>query len=211
MRRPQNIDEYILDFEQPVLIRLEKVRAAIRAAAPDAAEIISYGMPAFYLHSNLVYFAGYARHIGFYPGAQAIIDFKKEIASYQWAKGSIQFPHDRPLPIALIKKITRSRVKANVEKMRAKQKRVCASGHVYYKSSDCPVCPVCEKNRLSGKGFIPGLSAPAKRALENKGISTLKQLSKYSEKQLLALHGIGPSALPIITRALKTTGLALKA
>ncbi len=94
--------------------------------------------------------------------------------------------------------------------MRAKQKRVCTRGHVYYKSSDYPTCPVCEKSRLSGKGLIPGLSAPAKRALENKGITTLKQLSRYSAKQLLALHGIGPSALPIINNALKTAGLALK-
>ena len=123
MKKPLNIDEYILDFPEHVIIRLQKVREAIHQAAPEAKEIISYSMPAFYLHSNLVYFAGYANHIGFYPGAQAIVDFQKEIAVYKWAKGSIQFPHDHPLPIALIKKITKSRAIACLKKFRAKQKK----------------------------------------------------------------------------------------
>ena len=123
MKKPLNIDEYILDFPEPVMLRLQRVREAVQQSAPEAVEVISYSMPAFYLHSNLVYFAGYANHIGFYPGAQAIVDFQKEIAVYKSAKGSIQFPHDQPLPIALIKKITKSRAIACFKKFRAKQKR----------------------------------------------------------------------------------------
>lgn len=88
--------------------------------------------------------------------------------------------------------------------------RVCAQGHRYYKSSDCPTCPVCEAARQPTAAFTLALSAPARRALENAGIKTLKQLAKYSEKEILALHGIGPSAIPKLKAELKKNGLAFR-
>lgn len=86
-------------------------------------------------------------------------------------------------------------------------RRICPKGHVYYKSSDCPTCPECESARKPAAEFMNGLSAPARRALENAGIKTLKQLAKYSVKEILALHGIGPSAIPRLEAELKKAGL----
>ena len=86
-------------------------------------------------------------------------------------------------------------------------RRVCPKGHVYYKSSDCPACPKCESERKPGAEFMTVLSAPARRALENAGIKTLKQLAKYSTKEILALHGIGPSAIPRLEAELKKAKL----
>lgn len=87
--------------------------------------------------------------------------------------------------------------------------KVCRKGHSFYKSSSCPVCPKCEKEKVA-KGFLSLISAPARRALENNGIKTLKRLSKISEKELLSLHGLGPSAIPILKKALEEKGLSLK-
>jgi DNA-directed RNA polymerase alpha subunit len=89
--------------------------------------------------------------------------------------------------------------------------RICANGHQYYKSSDCPSCPVCEEQRKPQSGFLSRLSAPAKRALENKGIKTLQQLSAYSETEILSLHGMGKTTVPKLTAALQKAGLSFKA
>ena len=89
----------------------------IKEAAPEATEKISYQMPTFYLHGNLVHFAAYKKHIGFYLSPSGIEAFKEEISSYKWAKGSVQFPLDKPIPYELIRKITIYRVKENVEKL----------------------------------------------------------------------------------------------
>jgi predicted RecB family nuclease len=88
-----------------------------------------------------------------------------------------------------------------------KNPRICPNGHKYYKSSDCPVCPVCENDRKPAAGFLSVLAAPARRALENAGIKTLKQLSKLTEKEILTLHGMGKSSIPKLTAALKEEGL----
>lgn len=88
--------------------------------------------------------------------------------------------------------------------------RTCKNGHSYYKSSDCPTCPVCESERKPKEGFLSLLSAPARRALENKQITTLKQLSGFSEAELLQLHGMGPASLPRLRKALQDNGLAFK-
>jgi len=88
--------------------------------------------------------------------------------------------------------------------------RTCEQGHSYYKSSDCPTCPVCEKERNPKEGFLALLSAPARRALENQGITTLQLLSQYTEKEILKLHGIGPSAMPKLRQALEDEGLTFK-
>ncbi|MGV2883647.1 RNA polymerase alpha subunit C-terminal domain-containing protein [Paenibacillus taichungensis] len=88
--------------------------------------------------------------------------------------------------------------------------RTCEQGHSYYKSSDCPTCPVCEKERKPKEGFLSLLSGPARRALENQGITTLQLLSQYSEKEILKLHGIGPSAMPKLRQALEEEELSFK-
>jgi uncharacterized protein YdhG (YjbR/CyaY superfamily) len=111
---PPDIDTYIAGFPPDIRTRLEKVRGAIRAAAPNAREKISYHIPTFALCGNLVHFAGYANHIGFYPGAAAVKRFAREIAAYDFAKGSVQFPHDAPLPLGLIRNIVRFRVEQNL-------------------------------------------------------------------------------------------------
>lgn len=91
-----------------------------------------------------------------------------------------------------------------------KQLRNCSKGHQYYKSSDCPTCPVCEQERKPADGLLSVLGAPARRALENKGITTAKQLSTYTEKEILSLHGMGPSSLPKLQAALTAAGLSFK-
>lgn len=108
---PTTIDAYITHHPPKVRALLRKVRATIRAAAPDADEAIKYGIPTFVLGGNLVHFAAFTRHIGLYPGPSGIAAFAKELAVYKGAKGSVQFPLDEPLPLALIRRIVAFRVK----------------------------------------------------------------------------------------------------
>ena len=120
---PKNIDEYIACFPKDVQAILEKIRATIRKAAPDAEEKISYQMPTFALKGNLVHFAAWKEHIGFYPAPTGIEAFKTELSAYEGAKGSVQFPLDRPIPYDLIGRIVESRVKENLEKAAARRAR----------------------------------------------------------------------------------------
>lgn len=96
--------------------------------------------------------------------------------------------------------------------MAKKQKtlRTCSKGHQYYKSSECPTCPICEEERKPKDGFLSILSAPARRALEREGITSLEKLSKYSEKEILKFHGMGPGSIPKLKAALAEKGLGLK-
>ncbi|MFB2120095.1 RNA polymerase alpha subunit C-terminal domain-containing protein [Parapedobacter sp. 2B3] len=91
-----------------------------------------------------------------------------------------------------------------------KSLRTCSEGHQYYKSSDCPVCPVCEASKTPKPGLFSTLSAPARRALEHAGITTVEALSTYSEKEILALHGMGPASLPKLQNALEQLGLTFR-
>lgn len=116
----KTIDEYIEEFPESIRTILEKIRQTIREAAPEATEAISYQMPAFKLHGNLVYFAAFKNHIGFYPTPSGIETFKEELSPYKTSKGAIQFPLDKPIPYDLIEKIVRFRVNENI----AKAKRV---------------------------------------------------------------------------------------
>ncbi|TYP74558.1 RNA polymerase alpha subunit C-terminal domain-containing protein [Paenibacillus methanolicus] len=88
--------------------------------------------------------------------------------------------------------------------------RTCDNGHHYYKSSDCPTCPICEQARKPDAGFLARLSAPARRSLEHHDVATLQQLSAYSEKEILSLHGMGPKSMPILRAALAESGLTFK-
>jgi uncharacterized protein YdhG (YjbR/CyaY superfamily) len=98
---PKGIDEYIAAFPPGVRKVLEEVRKTIRAAAPDAGEAIEYRMPTFTLNGNMVHFAAYARHVGFYPTPSAIEKFSRELSAWKGAKGSVQFPLDEPMPCRL--------------------------------------------------------------------------------------------------------------
>lgn len=120
-QRNPEIDRYIADFPPPTQDLLEQLRSTILKAAPGAEEVIGYKMPAYRLHGVLVYFAGYKAHIGFYPTGSGIEAFKKELSVYKGAKGSVQFPLDQPLPVSLITKIVKLRVKENLEKAKAKE------------------------------------------------------------------------------------------
>jgi uncharacterized protein YdhG (YjbR/CyaY superfamily) len=120
---PKNIDEYIAGFPPDVQEILEKIRMAIRKAAPDAAETIKYQMPTFTLKGNLVYFAAFKKHIGFYPRATGNAEFKQALSVYEGAKGSYKFPLDKPMPFDLIGKIVQFRVKENLARVEAKGKQ----------------------------------------------------------------------------------------
>lgn len=113
----KNIDEYINRFPKNVQVILEKMRQTIKETAPEAVETISYQMPTFKLNGkNLVHFAGWKNHIGFYPVPSDIEAFKKELTPYKNAKGSVQFPIDKPIPYALVKKIVFFRIEENKKK-----------------------------------------------------------------------------------------------
>jgi len=120
---PNDIDEYIAGFQKDVQEILEKIRVTIRKAAPDAEETIKYQMPTFTLNGNLVHFAAFKKHIGFYPAPSGIRKFKNELSVYESAKGSVRFPLDKPVPLGLISKIVRFRVEENLGRADAKGKK----------------------------------------------------------------------------------------
>jgi uncharacterized protein YdhG (YjbR/CyaY superfamily) len=115
---PTTIDEYIAGFPPDVQEILQKIRMTIHEAAPEATEKISYQMPTFFLKGNLVHFAAFKEHIGFYPVPTGIEKFKKELSVYKQGKGSVQFPLDQPMPYELITKIVKFRVKENLSKVK---------------------------------------------------------------------------------------------
>ena len=110
-----SIDEYIANFPAEVQKKLRELRSVIKAAAPAAEERISYQIPAFTLKGNLVYFAAYKKHIGFYPTSSGIRAFKHDLSIYEGGKGTVQFPIDKPLPLKLIRKIVKFRVAENLK------------------------------------------------------------------------------------------------
>ena len=115
-RQYNTIDEYIKTFPVDVQSILEKMRQTVRKAAPGAVEAIAYQMPTFRLNGNLVHFAAFKSHIGFYPTPSGIEAFKKEISRYKWSKGAVQFPLDEPIPYDLVEKIVKFRVKEKLAK-----------------------------------------------------------------------------------------------
>lgn len=118
-----NIDDYISQFPDEMRVVLEKVRETIRNAAPDAKEVISYQMPAFKQHGILVYFAAWKQHIGLYPPISGDKTLEKAVAHYAGPKGNLQFPLDESMPLKLIERIVRLRVKQDIEKLATKRKR----------------------------------------------------------------------------------------
>ena len=118
--QPENMDDFIALYPKEVQEKLQKLRATIEKAAPEAEETIKYGMPTFTLNGNLVFFSAYKTHIGFYPRMNA---FKNELSAYEGGKGTIRFSIDKPLPLALIEKMVKFRVQENLERAEAKSKK----------------------------------------------------------------------------------------
>ena len=121
-----SIDEYIAAFPAEIQKNLQEIRATIHAAAPEAAEKISYQMPTFYLHGNLLHFAAFKHHIGFYPTPTGVEAFAEDLSRFKGAKGSVQFPLNQPMPLELITRIVKYRVAENLKNASmktAKQKK----------------------------------------------------------------------------------------
>jgi len=116
----KDIDAYLATVPEDARATLEKLRQAIRAAAPKATECISYGMPAYKDHGMLVFFAAFKNHCSFFPGAAIIKNYRDELRGYDTSKGTIRFPVDKPLPFALVKKMVKARVRENEARLRAK-------------------------------------------------------------------------------------------
>lgn len=121
MKTAKDIDEYIAGFPKEVQDILQQVRATIKKAAPAAEEKISYAIPTFFLQGNLVHFAAFKNHIGFYPTPSGIEEFEKDLSIYKRAKGSVQFPLDKPMPLNLISRMVKFRIKKNLEKAKTKK------------------------------------------------------------------------------------------
>lgn len=116
MKKYKDIDEYLTDFSGDTRKRLDDIRKTVKEAVPKAKEKVAYGIPTFTFHGNLVHFAGYKTHIGFYPGSAPIREFADDLSGYKTSKGTIQFPLDKPLPLDLIREITQSCVECNLQK-----------------------------------------------------------------------------------------------
>ncbi len=113
---PKTIDEYIALYPEEVQKLLQKLRETIHETAPEATEAMAYGIPTFKLNGNLVHFGGFKNHIGFFPGAEGIEVFSKELTGYVQSKGTVQFPLDKPIPYDIVKKIVKFRVSQQLEK-----------------------------------------------------------------------------------------------
>lgn len=118
MQTAASIDEFISGYPKTVQITLQELREFIHREVPDAQEKISYGIPTFTFHGNLVHFSAYETHIGFYPGAAPIAEFAKELEKYETSKGTVRFPIHKPLPYDLIRKMINSAVKRNTDRIK---------------------------------------------------------------------------------------------
>ena len=182
MNNDQKVDEYISTFDEPTRAALAKIRTIIRRAAPQASEVMSNGMPGYVLHDNLVWFAGIGQDVALYPrGHHFKIVYADDLVGYKTAKGAVLFPSSAALPTKLITKIVKDRVSENL-----------------LVSKPTPA------------GLPTRLGAPAKRALANAKITSLVALAGYSEAEVLELHGIGPSSLPVLREALQSAGLQFR-
>ena len=120
---PQTIDEYIVEFTPEIQEKLVLLRKVIKEAAPEATEKISWGMPTFVFHGNLIHFAAFKNHIGLYPSPSGIDNFKDELSEFKSSKGAIQFPYAKQIPYELISKIVKFRVIENIQMAEDKLKK----------------------------------------------------------------------------------------
>ena len=122
-RSPKTIDEYMADFPAQAQAVMQRMRDLIHEIAPEATEKISYGIPTFVLGQNLVHFAAYEHHIGFYPASSGIAHFEEELKEYETSKGTVRFPLDKPIPYDLVRRITEFRVAENRARAQAKKSK----------------------------------------------------------------------------------------
>lgn len=120
---PATVEAYIATFPAPVQAMLQQVRAVIRQAAPEAVERISYGIPTFALHGNLIHFAAFGAHVGLYPGSSAIVAFARELTGFRTAKGTVRLPLDQPVPVELLRRIVAFRVDENTREAAERPRR----------------------------------------------------------------------------------------
>ena len=187
-------DAYLSRFEGLKLQKLREMQHILESALPEAEACISYGMPAFRLNGVLVYFAGNAHHIGFYPTSSGIRAFQEELGPWKYSKGAIQFPYDMKLPKGLIKRIAlMRRIEVNGHR---KKKCVLTTNPSISKTYEAKF------QKLEPALRDAGLSKPALRALIDHDIKTVRALKKLDESVLISMHGIGPSALRIIKKLL---------
>jgi len=116
MTKASTIDEFISNYPKAIQVIMQELRSEIHELVPEAKEKISYGIPTFAFHGNLVHFAAFTHHIGFYPGASPIAEYKKELKPYVTSRGTVRFPIDKPLPYPLIRKLVKAAVKRNLTK-----------------------------------------------------------------------------------------------
>lgn len=188
------IDTYLQQFHGLKLERLQEMRAILQKALPDADECISYGMPAYRMAKVLLYFAGNAHHIGFYPTSSGIRKFEQELGDWKYSKGAIQFPYEKKLPKDLIMRIARMR-KEEVEQVSQKKCKLKANPikiHEY----DQAISKMADTIRNSG------LPKPALRALIDNDVRTIKALKRLDRNTLQSMHGIGPKAMKVINSLL---------
>ncbi len=172
MRTSSTVADHIASCAPPTQRLLQQLRRTIKAVLPGATETITYGIPTYQLNGkNIVHFAGYEQHIGFYPGSRPIEAFRNELRRFKTSRGTVQFPLDRPLPLALVKKMVRL-------------------------SMDLQIPP----------DPFASLAAPARRALGQAGITSLKTLARKTEAQVRALHGMGPNAIKTLKTLLRGDG-----
>lgn len=217
MQHYPDVDTYIASYPAATQRLLEQMRATIRKAAPQAEEVISYGMPAYSLGTKLVYFGGYQQHIGFYPTASGIRKFEQELFHYKFSKGAVQFPLNKPLPLALVSRIVKMRLKEVTEQQAMlaaskKQKAAAKAGAGKTTAIKAPArAPAGKAATAAALSPFATLVAPAQRALMAHNIKTLKQLAKHSEAEILAFHGVGPGSMPPMRQLLAAAGLHFKA
>lgn len=174
MLQPATVDAHIAQFPAAIQERLQKLRNTIQKAAPKAEQTINYGIPTFKLEGNLVHFAGYKNHIGFYPGSGPIELFKKELAGFETSKGAVRFPHDKPVPYALVTQIVKYCVIRNTEKAAAKKKPAKAAKAVALKKTTGN-----SKDEKAVTDWLGKLDATSK-----KEINTVRKIIKEAAPQL---------------------------
>jgi uncharacterized protein YdhG (YjbR/CyaY superfamily) len=189
----KTVDEYLSGVPAEQRVQLEQIRSTIKKLVPEAEEKISYNMPMFYFGGMFAGFAAFKDHCSYFPCSGSVLkNFSQELSSYKTSKGTIQFTLDHPLPASLLKKIITLRLLEIEHRDKVKGSGNGASKRPNTLNFDIP------KN----------ISKPAERALANAKIKDLKQLSKWSEKDVAGLHGIGPKAVEILRAALKTKKLS---
>lgn len=206
MKTALTVSEYISGFPPQVRVRLNAMRAMIRKEVPRVTEAISYGIAAFKVSEGpVVYIAGFKNHVSFFPTSSGIRAFKSELKGYKVSTGTVQFRLDQELPLPLLKRIVRFRLEELGAKVGTER------GSKRGAKARCDPAKVAEFDYSALAPELRVLSKPAQRALINAGLTTLSRVAAKTEKQILELHGFGPSSLPRVSKALSERGLKFKA